>query len=223
MYSHSSTSILQQTGRIQGVARPCCSDRALRITIYVLGALCLVCWACCIAATMANCGVASYTLYGSFISIPVDVGYIYVTCRIIFLISGSMTVTPEVLVDLQRLNARLVTFIVVGVSVFITGCVWYADKPPWYANYNAYEVFFITAFGFLLAVIVVGLSAGLHDQYQKQVAGTGLPVINESPQQYAPDQEIPLQQHIQRAPYAHSYPRYPPPPVPKPEAYYPSR
>lgn len=214
--------MLQQTGRIQGVAKPCCSDRSLRITIYVLGALFLVCWAACIAATMVYCGASVDTFYGSFISIPVNVGFVYFTSRIIFLISGSATVTPEVLVDLQKLNARLVTVIVVGLSVFMAGCVWYADKPPWYEGYDAYAAYFGTGFGFLLAVIIVGLSAGLHDQYQKQVAGPGS-VINASPQQYAPDQEIPLHEHVQRTPYAHSYPRYPPPPVPKPEGYYPSR
>ncbi|XP_069193424.1 uncharacterized protein [Procambarus clarkii] len=200
----------QQPERIRMESSPCCSSSSLRVTIYVLGALSLLVWGNCIGFTLGYAAYASLILYGSIVSIPVNVGYIYVTCRIIFLISDSTTVTPKALVDLQRLNARLVALILVGFSVWVTGVVWFALYYPGNSYYNdelvydAFMTFFATNFGFIFAALVVGFSAGLQSQWKKVSAlrPAGL-LMHESPPKYYTGQgpaQVLLDQGLDAAP-----------------------
>lgn len=68
--------------------------------------------------------------------------------------------TEAALVDLSKNSSRLVAFIIGGFSVWVTSTVWFTT---YYDPYDCFLVFFLCSFGFVPAIVVVGMSGGLGD------------------------------------------------------------
>ncbi|KAK8744806.1 hypothetical protein OTU49_000625 [Cherax quadricarinatus] len=159
--------MMQPTGAMDTVS--CCTATALRVSIYVMGTISLLIWGNSIGFTLGYGNLLGDTFYASLLSIPVNVGYIYLTCRIIFLISGITVVQGEVLKDLRRLTAYMVALLIVGFSGWVTSVVWVSlyINNDWYSTH--YLIFFGCNFGFVFAAVMAGLAGGLYDVYKSQV------------------------------------------------------
>ncbi|XP_037783190.1 uncharacterized protein LOC119579449 [Penaeus monodon] len=168
----------------------CCSVSSLKVATIVLGSIGLVLWPTAIGFT---CGYAFYGVNGYYptplgttalaiILIGVNMAYIYLTSLIIFKLTGSRQMTPEVIQSVRRNTARLVAFLLIGFAAWVNSVVWYAMYGVNWDGWFVYVTLFGCSFSFVWTVVVAGVAGSLTHMYQPMYEQTP----REPPKDYDP-------------------------------------
>ncbi|XP_071545070.1 uncharacterized protein [Panulirus ornatus] len=158
-----------QSQEVMVVMNQCCTASTLKVSIVVFGFLGMLMWGSSIGFVIGYDDVCFGLLVIALsLLIPINVGYIYVTSRIMFLISHISFPSETSLLDLNKNTARLLAFMVAGFSLWVTSTVWFAVRLDYY---DCYMIFFLCNFGFVPAAVVVGMAGGLGDMCSRKLFG----------------------------------------------------
>ncbi|KAK4307668.1 hypothetical protein Pmani_020591 [Petrolisthes manimaculis] len=212
---------------------------ALGVTTIVFGAISMLIFGTAIGVTLGYGYFFGRTLYASCVLIPANIGLLYVTSRIIFLITAEDVIIvstdnelrlnniskkrnsklastfPDAagLQDLHQNVARLLAFTILTFSVWVTSIVWFVMYNHYDSYYYSYIALFGCSFSYIFGIIMTGLSGGLIMQNRTRTT-------------LAPSETHPLQQVVSRPMQAgHPNPGYahPPGPIPAYSTSYPER
>ncbi|KAK3864653.1 hypothetical protein Pcinc_029690 [Petrolisthes cinctipes] len=185
----------------QGIMMPNATKSigALSVFIIVFGAISLLIFGTAIGVTLGYGYYTGRTTYASWVLIPANFGLLYVTCRIIFLITASTFPDAAGLQDLHQNVARLLAFTMLTFSVWVTSLVWFVM----YSYHYSITALFGCSFSYVFGIIMTGLSGGLI--FQKRTRTT--PALEHHPLQH-------VVSHPMEA--GHPNPGYAHPPGPKP-------
>ncbi|KAK4307667.1 hypothetical protein Pmani_020591 [Petrolisthes manimaculis] len=186
---------------------------ALGVTTIVFGAISMLIFGTAIGVTLGYGYFFGRTLYASCVLIPANIGLLYVTSRIIFLITASTFPDAAGLQDLHQNVARLLAFTILTFSVWVTSIVWFVMYNHYDSYYYSYIALFGCSFSYIFGIIMTGLSGGLIMQNRTRTT-------------LAPSETHPLQQVVSRPMQAgHPNPGYahPPGPIPAYSTSYPER
>ncbi|XP_047497163.1 uncharacterized protein LOC125044516 [Penaeus chinensis] len=151
----------------------CCSASSLKVATLVLGSIGLVLWPTAIGFT---CGYGFYGLNGyyptpfgttalSIMIIGVNIAYIYLTSLIIFNLTGSPRLSPEIIQSVRRNTARLVAFLLIGFAGWVNSVVWYAMYGIDWDGWFVYVTLFSCSFSFVWTAMVAGVAGSLTHMY----------------------------------------------------------
>ncbi|XP_063588130.1 uncharacterized protein LOC134765407 [Penaeus indicus] len=151
----------------------CCSVSSLKVATIVLGSIGLVLWPTAIGFT---CGYGFYALNGyyptplgstmlSIMIIGVNIAYIYLTSLIIFKLTESSQLTPEVIQSVRKNTARLVAFLLIGFAGWVNSVVWFAMYGIYWDGWFVYVTLFSCSFSFVWTTVVAAVAGSLTHMY----------------------------------------------------------
>nr|XP_027216394.1 uncharacterized protein LOC113809107 [Penaeus vannamei] len=191
----------------------CCSVFSLKISTIVLGSIGLVIWPTAIGFT---CGYGFYGFNGYYhspfaltaaavILIGVNIAYVYLTCLIIFKLTGSRQLTPEVIQSVRRNTAQLVAFLLVGFAEWVTSVVWYAMYGIMFDPWFVYVTLFGCSFSFVWTVMVAAVSGSLTHVYKPpyEQALQDLPEVYDTQSRFRGEVPSRFDTHPKEPIYAH--------------------
>lgn len=148
-----------------GVTKASSTGNGLKIATIIFGVIGFAVWGVSIGFMLGweysvgdycTSGGAARIVYGWYISIPANVAMIYVTARIIFLITSRSFPSPVLLADLHESVARMVAFTVLSLTMWAVSLTWLVKS-----DCQKNSLYHACNYGFVVSALVAGLAGGL--------------------------------------------------------------